>query len=211
MSNENLLKTGTTTVGILLKDAVILAADKRATAGNLIVGKNVRKVVPINDSMAVTTAGSVSDIQLLVKILRSEMKLKEVRSNRKVTVKEAATFLSGMVYGNLRTTAGVSHFLFGGFDKKPHLYDIYPDGSIIDISEEEGIMASGSGSVFAFGVLEDLYRKDMSHKEAVDLANRAIHSALKRDSASGQGISIYLITKDGCEEVSNKKISEKLE
>ena len=70
------MKTGTTTVGLVAKDCIVLAADKRATAGHFIAGKKVDKVLPVSDSMAVTTAGSVSDIQLLVKLIEEVGKAK---------------------------------------------------------------------------------------------------------------------------------------
>ncbi|MFT4260978.1 MAG: proteasome subunit beta [Candidatus Woesearchaeota archaeon] len=209
MSNEDMLKTGTTTVGILSKDSVILAADKRATAGNFIADKNVKKVMKITDNIALTIAGSVADIQLLVKLLRAELKLKELRNSRKPTVKEAATLLAGMQYRQLRYAHGIGHFVVGGYDEKERLFDVFPDGSIMDISET-GFVASGSGSTYAYGLIEDMYKKDISKEEAIDLATRSIHSAMKRDSASGQGIDIMVITKDGINEVPTKRMNENL-
>ena len=92
------LKTGTTTVGIVCKDAVILAADKRATAGNMIVDKKAEKVHIISDDYAVTIAGSVSEAQLIIKLIRAELKLKEIRTNKRVTAKEAANLLGGLCF-----------------------------------------------------------------------------------------------------------------
>ncbi|MFH1649480.1 MAG: proteasome subunit beta [Candidatus Woesearchaeota archaeon] len=201
------MKTGTTTVGIKCKDAIILAADKRATAGTFVVNKDIDKVMPINDRMALTVAGTVSDIQLLAKLLKAELKLKEIRSNRKNTVKEAANLLAGMVYGNIRqfsTIPGISHFLFGGYDGNCSLYDIYPDGSISDISN---FVSTGSGSMFAYGVLEAQYKENMTEEQGVQLALKAINSALQRDSASGNGIDVISITKDGVKKVEQKIIN----
>ncbi len=96
------LKTGTTTIGIVCKDAVIVAADRKATAGHLIAHKKMKKIVKVSDMMAVTTAGVVSDIQLLVKLLRAELSLKETQTGRKVRVVEAANLLSGMCYRAIR-------------------------------------------------------------------------------------------------------------
>jgi proteasome beta subunit len=199
--SEN-LKTGTTTVGVVCNDCVILGADKRATAGNMIAHKNVDKVQPIGDNMAVTTAGSVSDIQLLVKLINAEVKLKDIRSKRGSTVKEVANLLSSMVYSNVRQfVPGVTHFLLGGYNGDYGLYDIFPDGSVADIDD---FVASGSGSVFAYGVLETNYDDDMSKEEGVELAKQAINAALQRDSASGNGIDIFAITEDGVEKAFSK-------
>lgn len=203
------LKTGTTTVGIVCKDCVILAADKRATAGNLIVDKKVQKVVPISDSMAVTTAGSVSELQLLIKYLKAEIKLKNIRTMRQTTVKEAANLLSGMVYNNLRSVGGVSHFILGGKDNgTTHLYDIFPDGSITNITD---FVATGSGSVFAYGVLENGYKENLSEQEGISLITHAINASLQRDSMSGQGIDVYVIDKEGVREALHKLLNTQLQ
>ncbi|MBA3063836.1 proteasome subunit beta, partial [Candidatus Woesearchaeota archaeon] len=98
MENENIMKTGTTTVGIMCKEGVILAADRRATSGNLISDKKAQKIYQINDDMALTTAGVVSDVQLLVKLIKAELSLKEIRTERKPNVKESVNLLAGLVY-----------------------------------------------------------------------------------------------------------------
>jgi len=204
MENEK-LKTGTTTIGIVYNNGVILAADMRATAGYLVVDKNVSKVQKINDRMAITTAGSVSDIQLIHKLIKAEIKLKEIRTNREVLVKEAANLLGGILYSQIRNFfPGIAHFLLGGADHTGiFLYDLYPDGSI---SKKEDYIASGSGSVFALGVLEANYRKDLSLNEAKELAIKAVNAALQRDIASGNGITLMAITKEGVKELGEKHV-----
>jgi proteasome beta subunit len=201
------MKTGTTTVTVKCKDGVVLAADKRATAGTMIANKWVDKIFPVEDYMAITTAGTVSDVQLLLKLIKAELRLKKLRTNMKVSVKEAANLLAGMVYSNIRklsTIPGISHFLFAGVDKTGfHVYDIYPDGSL---SEAEDYLASGSGSVFAFGVLETLYKDTMSVEDGKSLAIKALNAALQRDSASGNGIDLVVITQAGVKKVLTKKI-----
>lgn len=204
---ENSLKTGTTTVAIKCKDGIVLAADKRATAGTLIANKWVDKIFMIEGYMAITTAGTVSDVQLLLKYLQAEIRLKRLRTNMNISVKEAANLLAGMVYSNIRkfsSIPGVSHFIFAGVDDTGfHIYDIYPDGSI---SEADDYLASGSGSVFAFGVLETLYKDNSSLSETQELALKAVNSALQRDSASGNGVDVVTITKDGAKKTLTKKI-----
>src|SRR3989339_914764 len=145
------LKTGTTTLGIVCKDGVVIAADRRATAGNFIASKDVEKVVQINENLAVTTAGSVSDIQLFVKLLRAELKLKTIKTNRNTTVKEAVNLASRMVYENVRQYfPSMAHFLLAGYDTQgTHLYEIYPDGSMSEIKD---FVSSGSGSHMVFGI-----------------------------------------------------------
>ncbi|MBC8501186.1 MAG: proteasome subunit beta [DPANN group archaeon] len=207
---DEILKTGTTTVGIVCKDCIILGADKRATAGHFIANKKVEKVVPINDYIALTTAGTVSDIQLLVKLIKAELKLKEIRTNRKSSVKEAANLLAGMVYSNIRRISmipGVSHFLIGGFDSNKQLFDLYPDGSIAEIDD---FVSSGSGSVMAYGVLETNYKKDMSEEEGINLIIKCLNAAMQRDSASGEGIDVFVIDKKGVRKALQKIIDTRI-
>lgn len=205
--NENTMKTGTTTLAIRCKDGIVLAADKRATAGNLIANKFVDKIFTVEDYMAITTAGTVSDVQLLLKLITAEVRLKRLRSSRKVTVKEAANLLAGMVYSNIRkfsTIPGISHFIFAGKDEAGfQIYDIYPDGSI---AEANDYVASGSGSVFAYGVLETLYKENMSIDEGKSLAIKSLNAALQRDSASGNGIDVMIITHEGAKKVLTRKL-----
>lgn len=212
---NSFLKTGTTTVGLLGKGFVVIAADKRATAGNLIVDKNTEKVIKINDTMGLTIAGSVSDLQLIIKYLKAELKLKELRTGRTPTAKEAANLLSSINYNNIRKYSpilGVCHFLFAGTDPTgPHLYDLFPDGSITEITEKSGFVASGSGSVFAYGVLEDTWKKDLSEKEAIDLALRSVNAALQRDTASGQGADVMVIDSKGVRVVAHKSVNTHLQ
>ena len=204
------IKKGTTTVGLVYKDGVILAADRRATAGTLIVDKKAQKTHIINENTAVTIAGSVADAQLLVKLIRAETKLKAIRTGRAPTMKETANMLGSFLYSNLRQYfPGIAHFLLGGRDGEgTHLYDLYPDGSVTDVDDYS---SSGSGSVIAYGVLESQYKKDMSADDAIRLAIKAVNSAMQRDSASGNGIDVVKITKSGIERVFSKEIHATVE
>jgi proteasome beta subunit len=201
------LTTGTTTVGIVCKDAIVLAADMRATAGTLIVDKKIDKVVPITGRIAVTTSGSVSDLQLLIKYLKAQLRLRQIQTGRQSTVKEAAHLLSAWVYSILRSDMGICHFIMGGFDKEPRLYDIFPDGSLTETSD---FVASGSGSVVAYGVLEDQFKDGLSVDQGVALSLKAVNAALQRDSASGNGVNIYVIDKNGVRKETSKVLNTRL-
>lgn len=208
---EELLKTGTTTVGLVCKEGIILAADKRATAGTMIVDKRADKTHIISDDMAVTIAGSVSDAQLLIKLIRAELKLKEMRTNKRTSMKEAANVLGGLLYSSIRRMSmlpSIAHFLMGGKDSHGlHLYDLFPDGSVTRIKD---FISSGSGSVFAYGVLETQYRADLSVAEGVTLAVKAVNTALQRDSCSGNGIDVVVIREKGIERVIQKEVTVSL-
>jgi|SRR3989344_2680774 len=205
---ETSLKTGTTTIGIVCKDGIVLAADKRATAGHMIVDKRAEKVHVISDDFAVTIAGNVSDAQFIIKLMRAELKLKEVRTYKRPSAKEAANLLGGILFSHIRRMSmlpGIAHFLMGGRDVHGlHLYDLFPDGSVTKITD---FISSGSGSVFAYGVLETQYKKDMSTEDAVNLAVKAVNTALQRDSASGNGIDVIVINEKEIKRVMHKEIT----
>lgn len=204
---EESLKTGTTTVGLVCKDGIVLAADKRATAGDMIVDKRAEKVHIISDDFALTIAGGVSDAQLLIKLIRAELKLKEVYTGKRPTAKEAANLLGGLVYNAIRRPSmlpGIVHFLLAGKDIQGlHLYDLFPDGSITQIRD---YISSGSGSVFAYGVLETHYKKDMTVTEAVEVAVKAINTALQRDCNTGNGIDVMVINEKEIKRVMHKEL-----
>lgn len=211
MDEEKVMKTGTTTVGIVCKDGLVLAADKRATAGYLIADKTTQKIYLITDNIAVTIAGTASDAQLLVKLLRAELRLKRIRTGKEVTVKEAANLLARMVYGNIRKMSmipGISHFIMGGVDPDGFfVYDIFADGTISIVDK---FISSGSGSVMAYGVLETLYDKSMNIEDGIELSRKCINAAIKRDIASGNGFDVVTITKAGAKQVISKEIENEI-
>ncbi len=208
---EERLKTGTTTVGIVCKDGIVIAADKRATAGNLIVDKRAEKVHLISKDVAVTIAGSVSDAQLLIKLIRAELKLKEVKTNKKATMKESANLLGGLLYSSIRRMSmvpSIAHFLMAGKDHLgTHLYDLFPDGSVTKIRD---FISSGSGSVIAYGVLESQYSPEINVEEGIKLVTKAVNAALQRDSASGDGIDVVTVTNQEIKRALQKEIKIEL-
>lgn len=205
-----ILKTGTTTVGLVCKDAVILAADKKMTFGGMMVASTkVDKVLLINEDFAVTTAGNVSDIQLFVKILKAQVKLDELRKGKKLKTKEVANFLSSVIYSSARQfIPSLTGFLLAGRDNNGlHLFELGADGSIM---EYDDFVSDGSGMMYATGVLESGWKKDMSTEEATKLVVKAISASMQRDTASGGGIDVVVISKDGVKKVLTKQLDTKL-
>lgn len=210
-NNEIKPLKGTTTVGIVCKDGIVLAADRRATAG-FVVNKKAQKIIIINENLAVTMAGLVSDAQLLSKLAKAELKLKDLQSNRTSNVREAANLIGGLLYANLRKMTmvpGIVGFLLGGRDNEGfHLYDLGIDGSITNVDD---YVSDGSGSVFALGVLETLFKKGMTMDEGVKLAAKAISAAIQRDYNTGNGIDVLTITDKGIQMVLEKELNVKLD
>lgn len=211
LENNFEVKKGTTTVGIVCKDGIVLAADKRASAGYLIANKREQKVHKVSDNIAVTIAGLVSDAQLLVKLIRAQIKLEEIRRLKIIQIKEAANLLGGLLYQNIRRMSmvpGIVAFLLGGKDNQGfHLYELGIDGSITDHSE---FASTGSGSVVAYGVLETLYESNLTVDQGVKLAVKSINAAIQRDMPTGNGIDVVTITKNGVKKVLSETIDMNL-
>ena len=203
MVNDTL--KGTTTVGMVCADGVVLASERRATMGNFIASSTAKKVYQIDDLVGMTTAGGVGDAQSLVRIITAETRLHKMRANETMTVKSVATLMSNILSGN-RYYPYYVQLLMGGVDRKgPMLFSLDALGGQI---EETKVVATGSGSPTAYGVLEDRYVPDMSIEEGAELAIRALSSAMKRDSASGDGIAVVKITRDGFNPLTEEEVLE---
>ncbi|MFA4824153.1 MAG: archaeal proteasome endopeptidase complex subunit beta [Methanoregula sp.] len=198
---------GTTTIGIVFKDGVILATEKRATMGYMIASKKAKKVYKVADRIGMTTAGGVGDAQQLARILTVECNLYQIRRSRSITVGASATLLSNYLNQN-RYFPYYVQLLVGGIDENgPSVYSVDAMGGA---TKEEEIVATGSGSPMAYGVLEDRFRKDMNEDEAIDIAIRALKSAMKRDAGSGEGIHVVVITKDKYQEMGEDSLQKYL-
>lgn len=201
---------GTTTIGLVCDKGVVLASEKRATMGHFIASKDAKKVYQIDELVAMTTAGSVGDAQRLVKWMQVESKLYKMRREEPMTVKGIVSLLANILSGN-RYYPYFVQLLVGGVDKNgPGIYSLDAVGGLI---EEKKAVATGSGSPMAYGVLEDRYIEKMPINDGVELAIRALHNAMKRDSASGDGIDVVKITTDGylhMEDAEIKKIRDNL-
>jgi proteasome beta subunit len=189
-------------------DGVVLATEQRATMGHFIASKTAKKIYQIDDLVGMTTAGSVGDAQQIVRIISVESKLFKMRRQESVTIKGITTLLSNMLSGQ-RYYPLMVQLLIGGVDKNgPAIYSLDALGGNI---EETRAVSTGSGSPMAYGVLEDRYTEDMTVVEGVDLAIRALHNAMKRDSASGENIDVVVITKDKYERLDPEEVMKKRE
>ncbi|MBI5036382.1 archaeal proteasome endopeptidase complex subunit beta [Candidatus Micrarchaeota archaeon] len=199
--SEQRLK-GTTTVGVTFKDGVVLAADKRATMSQFIASKDVMKIHQIADKMAMTLAGSVGDAQTLVRVMRAELELYKYAKGGDLSVQGAATLLSNVLQGNKYFPYFVQ-LIIAGYDSAPRLFDLDPFGGLM----EEEYVSTGSGSVTAYGYLDANYKNGMSEEEAVRLALSAVRAAIKRDSATGEGVDVIIVTKNGLKRLPASPVS----
>ncbi|EMA52753.1 MULTISPECIES: archaeal proteasome endopeptidase complex subunit beta [Halococcus] len=185
------LKTGTTTVGLTTEDGVVLAADMRASAGNMVASKDAQKVLEVHPTAALTISGSVSAAQSLVNSLQAEVRLYETRRDTGMSLEALANLTANLLRsGNFQIVQPV---LGGVDDDGSHVYGIGPGGSVM----AEDYAVSGSGSPFALGVLEQEYDVGTSVEDAKTIAARAVQSATERDTASGNGLTLATITADG--------------
>lgn len=200
------LKTGTTTVGIVTDEGVVLAADRRASMGRLTASKYAKKIYKLDDSIGLTIAGSVGDAQKIVRTMRSQLNLHKL-DTKELSVKGAGTLLANILHGH-KMMPFFNQFILGGIDENGGiLYDLDPAGGLM---AHERYTATGSGSQMAYGVLEDGYDEKINHEDGKQLATRAIQSAMERDTASGNGIMLAEITEDGFRVVSEREVESKL-
>ncbi len=186
------LAHGTTTVGLRVRDGVVLAADKRASVGYYIAHKKVRKIVKIDNHVAMTTAGLVADAQMLASELQYLARQHRIETGVPISVRSLASYLS-LILNLSKYFPYVVQLLLGGYDDMPRLYAIEWFGDYI----EEDYAVTGSGSPVAVGVLEAEYRKDLSVEEAIKLAVKAVRSAIRRDVFTGEAVDVAVITKSG--------------
>jgi proteasome beta subunit len=204
--NLQRLHTGTTTLGIVCKDGVVLASERRATAGNFIASKTAQKVFRIDAHLAMTMAGYVGDAQTVIRYLTAEVALYRLRRGSPIPVNSAATLLANIFNGN-RYYPYLAWMIVGGVDATGgHLYSVDAGGGLL----EDRFVSVGSGSTLAYGLLEETYRSDMPITEGVDLALRGLTAAMRRDSASGDGYIVHTISAKGYNELEADDISKRL-
>jgi proteasome beta subunit len=212
MDNElknKILQTGTTIIGLVCKDGVIMAADRQVTGGTIVVQKNFRKVNKINDYIVVSWTGGVSDALMLSKLIAAELRLKHLKSKKRPTVREAANLVAMMTFRNIRQPSMIPSIvgtLIAGFneDGSAELYSIEPAGSVYQVEDYDANF--GSGMPFVLGLLERQYKKDMLVKDGVNLAIEVLKSSTQRDTGSGFGIDVWTISKDGLNQVIDQEI-----
>ena len=199
MSKEFGILKGTTTVGVVCKDGVILGTDTRATMGNFVASKHAKKVYQITDNLAMTIAGGVAVAQRVVEILKVNASLYDLEKNRRMPVSSAARLVQSILFSNRSAGAPLPlQAIIGGYDETgPHVYNLDPYGGLI----EETMVSTGSGSPYAYGVLEAQFKEDSSVDEMLSVVVRAVDSAMKRDVASGDSFDVAVINDAGFREL----------
>ena len=188
-ATSSAIKTGTSTVGITYDGGVVVGADHRATMGHFIANKSVQKLFRISNNIALTTAGLVGHAQSLSRVLAAELKLFELKRDMPMTVKGAATFTANILSGRPHY---VQLLIVGVDPSGPSVYSIDSAGGSIP----DTYCATGSGSPYMYGVLEDQFKTGMSKDQALSLAAKALLASAQRDAASGNGMDLAFITNE---------------
>jgi proteasome beta subunit len=198
------VKTGTTTVGLVCNNAVILAAERKATMGYLVASKDAKKILQIDEHMAMTIAGVVGDAQALERYIKAELRLYALQEERRISVKAASTLIGNILYSR-RFYPYIVQLVVAGYDTSPRLFTLSPDGSVL----EEKFFSTGSGSPIALGVLENEFKEGMELEAAKRIAARAVRAATKRDIASGgSGIDLMVLDSKGVHKVPEEEVKK---
>jgi proteasome beta subunit len=186
---------GATAIGITCGDGIVLAAEKRVSYGNFVVNKNTKKVFAITHNVAAACAGMVADMQVLVRQVTALSRIRKLEIRRDVATNSIAKLMSVIMFER-RYFPLLTQVVVGGIDPSPQIYTLDPLGSLLP----DDYAAVGTGAELALGVLDSEYKKDISIEVARNLAVKAIKSSIQRDSASGDGIDLVIITNKGIQE-----------
>ncbi len=192
---EKILQTGTTTVGIIVKDGVIIGTDSQATGGTFVASKQAQKLFEINSYTAATIAGGVADCQYVVNQLRALSRLKEVEEGKVPEPKYVASICRNILF------SGRSYFIammiVGGYSLREKTGKLFGIDLLGTLYEENEYLSFGSGSPFSLGVLESEWKANLPKAKGIDLLKTAISSSRERDAGSGYELQICTIDKNG--------------
>ncbi len=182
---------GATAVGIVYDEGVVFASEKRIAYGNFLVSKSTKKTFQITPKVGAACAGLVADMQILSLQIAALAKIRKMELKRDVPPNSIAKMMSNMMYER-RFFPLLTQVIVGGVVEKPVIYTLDPLGSVLP----DEYAAVGTGAEMALGVLDPQFKENMSEKDAIDLAKKAVKSAALRDSFSGDGIDILVINKN---------------
>ncbi|GAB4840499.1 Proteasome subunit beta type-7-A [Ancistrocladus abbreviatus] len=194
-------KTGTTIVGLIFQDGVILGADTRATEGPIVCDKNCEKIHYMAPNIYCCGAGTAADTEAVTDMVSSQLKLHRYHTGRESRVVTALTLLKSHLFSYQGYVQAA--LVLGGVDVTgPHLHTIYPHGS----TDTLPFATMGSGSLAAMAVFESKYREGLTREEGIDMVAEAICSGIFNDLGSGSNVDICVITKGNVEYLRNHKL-----
>jgi len=183
---------GATAVGITFSDGVILAAEKRVAYGNFVINKHTRKIFSVTESVGAACAGMIADMQVLVRQVEALAKIRKLETRRNIAPNSIAKLMSVIMFER-RFFPLLTQVIVGGVNTKSQIYTLDPLGSVLP----DDYAAVGTGAEMALGVIDSEYKSSLTAEQSKELALKAIRSSIQRDSASGDGIDLLVITKGG--------------
>ena len=195
---------GTTTLSFTFGSGIVAAVDSRASLGNFVGSKTTQKVLPISSHMIGTMAGGAADCMFWIRKIKAEAQFHELTEGRRMTVARASQILANALYQNRGLNLSVGTMIMG-FDEKdgPQIYYVDNTGARI----HGDLFAVGSGSTFAYAILDTERRKEMTEDEAIALGIKAIRHATFRDAFSGGFINVFVINKHGWRKVFSEDLA----
>eukprot|EP01134_Creolimax_fragrantissima_P001731 CFRG1731T1 len=188
---------GTTTLAFKFKEGVIVCVDSRATGGQAIGSQTVKKVIEINPYLLGTMAGGAADCSFWERQLAQQCRLFELRNKERISVRAASKLLGNMVY-QYRSMGLSMGTMITGWDKSgPGLFYVDSDGTRL----AGDLFSVGSGSTYAYGVLDTEYDYELDTKDAIEVGRRAIFQATHRDAYSGGQVNVYHVKETGWENI----------
>ncbi|KAK4703769.1 20S proteasome subunit beta 5, partial [Phenoliferia sp. Uapishka_3] len=195
---------GTTTLAFRFKGGIIVAVDSRATAGSYIASGTVKKVIEINKFLLGTMAGGAADCQYWETYLGIQCRLHELRNRERISVAAASKYLSNLVYSYKGMGLSMGTMICGWDKTGPALFYVDSDGTRL----KGDLFSVGSGSTFAYGVLDQGYSYDMEDADAQELGRRSIYAAAHRDAFSGNTVNLFHVRENGWEFIENVDVNE---
>ncbi len=190
---------GATAVGITYDGGVVFASEKRIAYGNFLVSKSTKKTFQLTPKVGATCAGLVADMQILSLQIAALAKIRKMELKREIPPNTIAKMMSNMMYER-RFFPLLTQVIVGGVVDKPVIYTLDPLGSVLP----DNYAAVGTGAEMALGVLDPQFKENMTEKDAIELAKKAVKSATMRDSFSGDGIDVLVINSEGVKEFTEK-------
>ena len=190
---------GATAVGISYNDGIVIASERRIVYGNFVVSKNTKKTFVLTPKVGAACAGLVADMQILSLQITALAKIRLMETRLDVPPNTIAKMMSNLMYER-RFFPLLTQVIVGGVVDKPEIYTLDPLGSVLP----DDYAAVGTGAEMALGILDQQYKKEIQEIDAINLAVKSIRSAINRDSASGEGIDVLVINKDGIKETTAK-------
>jgi len=181
------LPHGTTLVAAVFDHGVLLAGDRRATAGSMISKRDVEKVFRTDEYSAVGIAGTASVGMDFVRLFQVELEHYEKMEGRSLSLEGKANRLATMIRGNLMAAMQglIVVPLFVGYDEDADRGRIFSYDVAGGPYEEHRFHSIGSGSVFARGAMKKLYTDNMPARDAALACVQALYDAADDDSATG--------------------------